>query len=168
MSGGTTGLGILERALGNWPILESTLEGGPQQTLTPTFVSNTGALPRTTLNTFDSNAQAFGSLMLSSFLRGMVSFTHRVVRSRGRPGCRLPYGICRLTPLFCSVSGWNQSSWVNNSWKGGPSAFKNGLSWVDNSWSGEPSAPKNKSWVDLKKVPTRTGPRCAPSACNPC
>ena len=25
------------------------------------------------------------------------------------------------------------------------------------------------TWIErLKKVPTRTGPRCAPSACNPC
>ena len=58
------------------------------------------------------------------------------------------YGIRRLIPLFCSVSGWNQSSWVCNSWKGGPNASKNESSWVDYSWSGEPNAPSNESWVD--------------------
>ena len=40
------------------------------------------------------------------------------------------------------------------------------------SWSIEAgSDPRGHLWVTwgvLKKVPTRTGPRCAPSACNPC
>ena len=44
-------------------------KGDPRQTLTPMFVRYTGTLPRTTPNTFDSNAQTFGSLMLSPILR---------------------------------------------------------------------------------------------------
>ena len=56
--------------------------------------------------------------------------------------------VGRLIPLLCSVSGWNQSSWVDNSWKGRPNTSKNELSWVDNLWRGEPNAPSDKSWVD--------------------
>ena len=69
MSGGTTGLEMLEEALANWPMLESTWEGGPQPALTPNVVRYRGTLPRTMLNTFYSNAQAFGSLMLIPMLR---------------------------------------------------------------------------------------------------
>ena len=34
--------------------------------------------------------------------------------------------------------------------------------------SGSSSGTAAKCKLYLKKVPTRTGPRCAPSACNPC
>ena len=46
------------------------------------------------------------------------------------------------------VSGWNQSSWVDDLWKGEPNASKNESSWVDNLWSGEPNAPNNELWVN--------------------
>ena len=44
-----------------------------------------------------------------------------------------------LVPLLCSVSGWNQSSWVDNSWKGRAKTCKNETPWVDHSRRGEPN-----------------------------
>ena len=45
MSGGTKGFGILERALANWPILESTWEGGPTTDLDPQLCKLHGCPP---------------------------------------------------------------------------------------------------------------------------
>ena len=58
------------------------------------------------------------------------------------------HGAQRLIHLFCSVSGRNQSLWLDNSWKRGPNTSKKESSWVDNSWSRGPNAPNNKSWVE--------------------
>ena len=62
------------------------------------------------------------------------------------------------------MSGWNQSSCVDNSWKGEPNASKKDSGWFDNSWSGDLNAPNNESGVDQswrsnapkKKASTRT------------
>ena len=46
MSAGTTGLEMLEQALANWPILESTWEGGPRTNIDPTFCKLYGYPPQ--------------------------------------------------------------------------------------------------------------------------
>ena len=140
-------MGILERALAHWPILESTWEGGPRTDIHPKPGKLPGSLSRMTPNTFNSNAKTFGSLMLGPILRRNGFIHARVVQSRGRRGSRFLYGI-RLTPLLCSVSGWKESSWVDNSLRGEPNARENESSWVDNSWKGRSSGPKKESWVD--------------------
>ena len=45
MSGATTGLEMLKQALANWPILESTLEGGPPTDIDPKFCRLYGCPP---------------------------------------------------------------------------------------------------------------------------
>ena len=120
-------------------------KGNPQPTLTPNFLTYTGTLPRTTPNIFDSNVQALRSLMLSPILR-RNGFIHTQSGSIPRnTRISLLYGIKRLIPLFCSVSRWNQSSWVDNSLKGGPNASNNESSWVHDSGSGEPNAANKES-----------------------
>ena len=45
MSGATTGLEMLEQALANWPVLESTRGGGPPPRIHPTSCKLYGAPP---------------------------------------------------------------------------------------------------------------------------
>ena len=46
MSGATTGLEMLEQALGNWPVLESTRGGGPPPRIHPKRCKLYGPLPQ--------------------------------------------------------------------------------------------------------------------------
>ena len=46
MSGATTGLQMLKQALANWPILETTWQGGPPPGIDPTFCKLYGPLPQ--------------------------------------------------------------------------------------------------------------------------
>ena len=45
-SGATTGLGMLEQALANWPILQSTWEGGPLTDIAPKLCGLYGHPPQ--------------------------------------------------------------------------------------------------------------------------
>ena len=63
MSGATTGLEMLEEALANWPILESTWEGRPRPRIDQKFASRTGVRPRATPNTIEGSARAWNSLI---------------------------------------------------------------------------------------------------------
>ena len=51
----------------------------------------------------------------------------------------------------------------------GPHQAKRELAYEDNRRSTRlPEITNLSTTAVIKKVPTRTGPRCAPSACNPC
>ena len=119
MSGGMTGLGILGRALGNMFVLVSTWEGDPRPTLTSNSMRCQGALPRMMLNTFDSNAKTFGSLMNQS--NGSTHVHSGSTHGRRRISIATRDTVESL--LCCSVPRWDET-------------------WVEESWMGESSAPR--------------------------
>ena len=69
MSGATTGLEMLDQALANWPVLESTRGGGLLPAFTQSFATCTGPRPAATPNTIDDSARASKSLIHTPNLR---------------------------------------------------------------------------------------------------
>ena len=67
MSGATTGLEVLDRALAGWPVLESTR--GPHSALHRNVASCTGPRPRAMQNTIEDSAPTSKSLIHTPILR---------------------------------------------------------------------------------------------------
>ena len=132
MSEGTTGLGILEQALANMPVLVSTWEGDPQATLTSNSIRYQGALPRMMLNTFDNNAQISGSRTVSPRLSQRNALTHVQSGSTHRSR-RMSIATRDTTDSFCSAQcpdgtnhGYNNHAWESRT----PLRHKRPLDWL--------------------------------------
>ena len=69
MSGATTGLEVLERALAGWPVLESTKERGPPPCMHLKLCKLYGPRPRAMQNTIEYSALVSKSLIHTPTLR---------------------------------------------------------------------------------------------------
>ena len=105
MSGPTTGLKMLEQALSNWPVLESTKGGGPPPRIDPKHCKLHGRPPPGDTNTIEDSARASRSLIhtpirMNGFMRNGSILMRISLAIRGTRTDPLPLFSLRMHRQF--------------------------------------------------------------------